>query len=95
MKFLNKSNGAIIEPKSEIVAAQLMKSPDYAPYEPQEAADAAEKSLAKMNKAELLEAAQAAGIAVPDGATKAEIVELIQAQDKDQGEDQDRDQAGE
>ena len=32
-----------------------------------------------MNKAELLEAAQAAGIAVPDDATKAQIVELIQA----------------
>ena len=37
------------------------------------------RALAKMNKAELLEAAQAAGIAVPDDATKAQIVELIQA----------------
>ena len=32
-----------------------------------------------LNKAELLETAQAAGIAVPDDATKAQIVELIQA----------------
>ena len=57
-----------------------MKSPDYAPYEPQKDADEGEKSLAKMNKAELLEAAQAAGIAVPDDATKAQIIELIQAE---------------
>ena len=49
------------------------------PYEPQKAADEGEKPLAKMNKAELLETAQAAGIAVPDDATKAQIVELIQA----------------
>ena len=31
-----------------------------------------------MNKAELLEAAHAAGIAVPDDATKVQIVDLIQ-----------------
>ena len=51
----------------------------HCPYEPQKAADEGEKPLAKMNKAELLETAQAAGIAVPDDATKAQIVELIQA----------------
>lgn len=37
-----------------------------------------DKPLAKMNKAELLEAAHAAGIAVPDDATKVQIVDLIQ-----------------
>ena len=78
MKFINKRTGAILEPNSNFVAEQLMKSQDYAPYEPQ-AADGAEKSLAKMNKAELLEVAQEVGIAVPDDATKAQIVELIQA----------------
>lgn len=80
MKFKNKRNGVILEPNSEIVAEQLMKSPDYDPYEPQKDADEGEKSLAKMNKAELLEAAQAAGITVPDDATKAQIIELIQAE---------------
>lgn len=79
MKFINKRTGAILEPNSNFVAEQLMKSQDYAPYEPQKAADEGEKPLAKMNKAELLETAQAAGIAVPDDATKAQIVELIQA----------------
>lgn len=79
MKFINKRTGAILEPNSNFVAEQLMKSPDYAPYEPQKDADEGEKSLAKMNKAELLEAAQAAGITVPDDATKAQIVDLIQA----------------
>lgn len=80
MKFKNKRNGVILEPNSVIVAEQLMKSPDYSPYEPQKAEDEGEKSLAKMNKAELLEAAQAAGITVPDDATKAQIIELIQAE---------------
>ena len=37
------------------------------------------KPLSKMNKDELLATAQAAGIDVPDGSTKAEIVEMIQA----------------
>lgn len=80
MKFIGKRSGVILEPNSQIVVEQLMKSPDYAQYDDQKAADGAEKPLAKMNKAELLEAAQAAGIAVPDDATKAQIVELIQAQ---------------
>ena len=79
MKFKNKRNGVILEPNSAFVAEQLMKSPDYSPYEPQKAADEGEKPLAKMNKAELLETAQEVGIAVPDDATKAQIVELIQA----------------
>lgn len=79
MKFINKRTGAILEPNSNFVAEQLTKSQDYAPYEPQAAADGTEKSLAKMNKAELLEVAQEVGIAVPDDATKAQIVELIQA----------------
>lgn len=80
MKFINRRNGVILEPKSRLVEDQLRKSADYTPYDPQTAAEGAEKSLAKMNKTELLEAAQAAGIEVPDDATKAQIVELIQAQ---------------
>lgn len=79
MKFINKRTGVILEPRSRMVEDQLRKSAEYAPYEPQAAADGAEKSLAKMNKAELLEVAQEVGIAVPDDATKAQIVELIQA----------------
>nr|DAJ16964.1 MAG TPA: recombination endonuclease VII [Siphoviridae sp. ct5YG1]DAU41850.1 MAG TPA: dimeris T4 recombination endonuclease VII [Bacteriophage sp.] len=78
MKFINRRTGVILEPGSPMVEDQLRKSADYAPYEPQKAAEGAEKPLAKMSKAELLEAAQAAGIAVPDDATKAQIVELIQ-----------------
>lgn len=74
MKFINRRTGVILEPGRPMVEDQLRKSADYAPYEPQKAAEGAEK----MNKAELLEAAQAAGIAVPDDATKAQIVELIQ-----------------
>lgn len=79
MKFINKRTGVILEPRSRMVEDQLRKSAEYAPYEPRKAADEGEKPLAKMNKAELLEVAQAAGIAVPDDATKAQIVELIQA----------------
>ena len=81
MKFINKRTDVILEPRSRMVEDQLRKSPDYTPYEPQKAADEGDKPLAleKMNKAELLEVAQAAGIAVPDDATKAQIAELIQA----------------
>jgi len=35
------------------------------------------KSLDQMNKAELLEAAKTQGVEVPEGATKAEILELL------------------
>ena len=79
MKFINKRTGVILEPRSRMVDDQLRKSAEYAPDEPQKAAAEGEKPLVKMNKAELLEVAQAAGIAVPDDATKAQIVELIQA----------------
>ena len=60
MKFINKRTGVILEPRSRMVEDQLRKSTEYAPYEPQKAADEGEKPLAKMNKAELLETAQAA-----------------------------------
>lgn len=79
MKFINKRTGVILEPKSRMVEDQLRKSAEYSPYEPQKAEDGGKKPLSKMNKDELLAAAQAAGIDVPDGSTKAEIVELIQA----------------
>jgi hypothetical protein len=67
-----------------MVEDQLRKSAEYAPYEPQKAADEGEKPLSKMNKDELLKVAQDAEIAVPDGATKAEIVELIKAAQGDE-----------
>lgn len=80
MKFKNKQTGAILEPKNEMVLNQLRKSEDYTPYDGQDAAQDGPKPLSKMmNKGELLAAAQAAGIDVPDGATKDDIIELIQA----------------
>lgn len=79
MKFKNKQTGVILEPRSEMVLEQLRKSEDFDVYDGQEAAQGDEKALAKMNKDDLLKAAQEAGIAVPDGATKAEIIQLIQA----------------
>lgn len=79
MKFKNKQTGVILEPRSEMVLEQLRKSDDFDVYDGQEAAQGDEKPLAKMTKDDLLKAAQEAGIAVPDGATKAEIIELIQA----------------
>lgn len=79
MKFISNRTGVILEPRSDMVVEQLQKSDEYIPYEGQDAAQSGEKSLAKTNKDDLLKAAQEAGIAVPDGATKAEIVELIKA----------------
>lgn len=84
MKFINKRTDVILEPRNQMVEDQLRKSADYAPYEPQKAADGGDKPLAKMNKAELLEAAHAAGIAVPDDATKVQIVDLIQEKGREQ-----------
>lgn len=81
MKFINRRTGVILEPRSPIVEDQLHKSAEYTPYDAQKAEDGAEKSLAKMNKAELLEAAQAVGIDVPDDATKAQIIDLIQGKE--------------
>lgn len=79
MKFKNKQTGAILEPKNEMVLDQLRKSKDYTPYDGKDAGQNGPKPLSKMNKDELLAAAQAAGIDVPDGATKDAIIELIQA----------------
>ena len=78
-KFKSIVTGAILEPNSEMVAEQLRKNPSFVVYDGQEAAQGDEKPLSKMNKDELLAAAQAAGIDVPDGATKDAIIELIQA----------------
>lgn len=77
-KFKSIVTGAILEPNSEMVAEQLRN------YDGQEAAQGDEKPLSKMNKDELLKVAQDAEIAVPDGATKAEIVELIKAAQGDE-----------
>ena len=79
MKFKNKQTGAILEPKNDMVLEQLRKSEDYTPYDGKDASQGGQKPLSKMNKDELLAAAQAAGIDVPDGATKDAIIELIQA----------------
>ena len=79
MKFKNKQTGAILEPKNEMVLDQLRKSEDYTPYDVKDAGQNGPKPLSKMNKDELLAAAQAAGIDVPDGATKDAIIGLIQA----------------
>ena len=76
--------GAILEPNSEMVVEQLRKNSSFIVYDGQEAAQGDEKPLSKMNKDELLKVAQDAEIAVPDGATKAEIVELIKAAQGDE-----------
>jgi len=78
MKFINKRTGVILEPKSRMVEDQLRKSAEYGPYEPQKAEDGGRQAPGEDDKAELLEAAHAAGIAVPDDATKVQIVDLIQ-----------------
>ncbi len=83
MKFINIRTGVILEPASDAVADQLRKSPDYKPYDGQKAAQGGDgedkKPRTRMNKDELLAAAQAAGVEVPEGATKPQIIELIQA----------------
>lgn len=83
MKFINTRSGVILEPASETVVEQLRKSPDYKPYDGQNGAQGGDKDkgkpLSRMNKEELLAAAQAVGVEVPEGATNAEIVDLIQA----------------
>lgn len=81
MKYINKSTGVILEPKSEMVIEQLEKSADYAVFEEvqSEQVDPGEKPISKMNKDELIAYASNAGIQVPEGANKAEIIELIKA----------------
>lgn len=78
MKFKNKHTGVILEPNSEMVVEQLQKSPDFEPYD-EKADQGSGKALSKMNKDDLLVMAQEAGIEVPEGATKAQIVDLIEA----------------
>lgn len=80
MKFRINTTGSIVEPNDETVLEQMKNSPFYTAIpDAQEGDNEGVKPLSKMNKDELLAAAQAAGIDVPDGSTKAEIVELIQA----------------
>lgn len=76
MKFKHNTTGAILEPRSKMVEEQLAKSTEYSPYKEE---PAGEKPLAKMNKAELAEIAKAAGVEIPDGATKADILNLLEA----------------
>ena len=83
-KFKSIVTGAILEPNSEMVAEQLRKNPSFVAYDGQETAQGEGKPLSKMNKDELLKVTQDAEIAVPDGATKAEIVELIKAAQGDE-----------
>ena len=76
MKFRINTTGSIVDPNDETVLEQMKNSPFYTAI-PDVAPDAQEgdnegvKPLSKMNKDELLAAAQAAGIDVPDGSTKA------------------------
>lgn len=82
MKFKHIRTGAILEPHSDFVQEQFQKSPDLIPFddpEPVAAPGDGDKPLSKFTKDELLEMAQEAGIAVPDGAKKAEIIDLIEA----------------
>ena len=81
MKFKHIRTGAILEPHSDFVLEQFQKSPDLIPFDEPEpdAATGGDKPLSKFTKDELLEMAQEAGIAVPDGAKKAEIIDLIEA----------------
>lgn len=81
-KFVNKKTGVILAPNSAMVEEQLSKSPDYAVYAGGKAEN--QKSLDKLTVAELTERARAIGVVIPDGAKKAEIVELIKAAEKDQ-----------
>lgn len=78
MKFINKSTGVILEPKSDMVIEQLQKSADFTVFE-DVPAEQEEKPIGKMNKDELTAYAGNAGIQVPEGATKADIIELIKA----------------
>lgn len=78
MKFKNKHTGVILEPKSDMVVEQLQKSPDFEPYD-EKADQGSGKNLMKMKKDDLLAMAQEAGIEVPEGATKEQIVDLIEA----------------
>ena len=73
MKFKHIRTGAILEPHSDFVLEQFQKSPDLIPFddpEPVAAPGDGDKPLSKFTKDELLEMAQEAGIAVPDGAKK-------------------------
>lgn len=82
MKFKHIRTGAILEPHNDFVLDQFQKSPDLVPFEevePVAAPGGGDKPLSKLTKAELLATAQDAGIAVPDDATKAEIIALIEA----------------
>lgn len=76
MKFKHNTTGTVLEPRSRMVEEQLAKSTEYSPYED---VPAGEKPREKMNKAELAEIAKAAGVEIPDGATKADILNLLEA----------------
>lgn len=84
MKFQNIRTGAILEPNSEMVIEQLQKNPDFQEISEESRVDVpgtetSEKPLTKLNKDELLALAEESGVDVPEGATKAQIVELINA----------------
>lgn len=91
-QFRSKITGAILTPSSDLVIAQMEKSPDFEIVDPNAPAQGNTqgdgKTLSRMNKNELLAAAQAVGVEVPDGATKNEIIALIEAaQGNTQGDD--------
>lgn len=80
MKFRNKKTGSILEPRTALVEAQMLKCSDYEVVEEivKEPAPAGEKPLNKLTKAELEALAAEKGIEIPEKATKDEIVKLLE-----------------
>ncbi|MPW25952.1 hypothetical protein GC105_09130 [Alkalibaculum sp. M08DMB] len=76
MKYKNIRTGTIVEPSTDMTAQTFSLSKDWIAYE--EKAKVKEKPISKMNKAELVAIATEQGIEIPEGATNAEIVKLIE-----------------
>lgn len=75
MKYRNKETGFVLEPRSEVVAAQYAANELFEEYPAEEAGG--ERPLEKMRKAELLFLAASLGVQLPEKATNAELAELI------------------
>jgi hypothetical protein len=79
MKFIDKRTGAILEPASDMVVEQMKKSPDFEIAGEKTADDKdKKKDLKKMKVDELKALAAELGIEVPDDATKADMIDLIE-----------------
>ena len=73
--------GPFRDPHGDLFLKRFQRPPPLPPCDDREpgAAAGGDKPLSKFTKDELLGMAQEAGIAVPDGAKKAEIIDLIEA----------------